>query len=246
MHTRQVISRLPPGLIDGPVWTSAGTHLGPLERVVPTGGAQIVFDLDSGRGVLVGLRTASAVVRPPLRARGMRLTGAGVYSIVGPDAGCVVDQAIDLDAIAASGVLRRLRDRGVQHDDLVEAIAALCSRFVPDPRVVSAEQALRRGVTGRDASRVALMDRREFVPLFRRQVGLNPKRYERLVRFASATAALREGSDRPIAAIAIDHDYADQAHLTREVRELAETTPRALALLPAGPATHLPVDGRAR
>jgi len=90
------------------------------------------------------------------------------------------------------------------------------------------------------------VNRRKFVPLFRRHVGINPKSYQRLVRFAGAMAALRHSSDQPIAAIAAEHRYADQAHLTREVRQLTEVTPARLACLPQGPVNHLPVDGTTR
>jgi AraC-like DNA-binding protein len=214
--------------------------------VGPAVGAQIVLDLDTGRGVLVGLRTVSAVVRPPLRSVGVRLTGAGLFSIVGPDAGQVVDGAVDLDAVATPAVLARCRDQGFPPDAVVGLVAGLCTRFVPDPRVVFVERELRRGASAREAARLVDMDRRHFVPLFRQQIGINPKTYERLVRYNRVLATLRDGSGRTIAAIAAEHGYADQAHLTRELRELAATTPRRLTRLPSGPVNHLPLDDTTR
>jgi AraC-like DNA-binding protein len=74
----------------------------------------------------------------------------------------------------------------------------------------------------------------------------NPRSYQRLVRFTGVLAALRDSSDQPIAAIAAEHRYADQAHLTREVRRLTTVTPATLACLPHGPVNHLPVDGTTR
>jgi AraC-like DNA-binding protein len=166
-----------------------------------------------------------------------------VYAIVGPDVNQLVDSAIDLDALAPPPLLRRLRDGGAKCDDFGELIEAMCSRFEVDPRVIWAESALQRGASCPDAAAAAGLNRRKFVPLFRRHVGINPKSYQRLVRFSCVLAALRDSSDKPIAAIAAEHCYADQAHLTREVGQLTAVTPAMLACLPRGPVNHFPVDG---
>lgn len=241
-----VLGLLPPGLVDESVWTSERPPPKRFERVVPTGYGQIVFDLDSGAGLLVGIRTLSAVVDPPLRARGVRLSGAGVYAIVGPDVASTVDQAIDLTTIVPAATLRQLRDSGIAPDALADLVVKMCSRHRADPRVVRAEQALRHGATSRAVERDAAMDRRRFVPLFRSQIGISPNAYHRLVRFADTIASLRTCSRDPIAVIAAKHGYADQAHLTRDVRQLARTTPGKVVKLPVGPINHLPADDTTR
>lgn len=234
------------GLVVGQVWTTERSPPRLPERVAATVTAQIVFDLDNEAGVLVGLRTASTVVDPPLRARGVHLTGAGVYAILGPDAAAIVDHAADLDAIASPGDLRRLRDAGIAIDGLSEFVTNLCGRFGPDARVMRAEQLLRSGATSAEVVHDARMDRRRFVPLFRSQIGINPSTYQRLVRFATTIEALRRGNDRSIADLAATHGYADQAHLTHDIRSLTAITPSELLRLPDGPVNHLPVDGSAR
>jgi transcriptional regulator GlxA family with amidase domain len=157
----------------------------------------------------------------------------------------LVDSAIDVDTLAPSPLLRRVRDGGAECDDFGELIVAMCSRFEVDRRVIRAESALQRGSSCPDAAAAAGLNRRTFVPLFQRHIGINPKSYQRLVRFTGVLAALRDSSDQPIAAIAAEHCYADQAHLTREVRQLTEVTPATLARLPRGPLNHFPVDGTA-
>jgi AraC-like DNA-binding protein len=214
--------------------------------VVPTVTAQIVFDLDTGVGVLVGLRTARAVVNPPLRARGVCLTGAGVHSILGPDAAAIVDHAVDVNEIASPGDLRRLRDAGITVAGITEFVNRLCGKFVPDARVIRAEQSLRSGATSAEVVRDARMDRRRFVPLFRSHIGINPSTYQRLVRFSATIAALRHSDDCSIAHVATSRGYADQAHLTRDVRSLTAITPGDLQRLPSGPVNHLPVDAPTR
>ena len=56
-------------------------------------------------------------------------------------------------------------------------------------------------------------------------VGLAPKSLQQVLRFRRALRALGE---RPLAAVAAEHGYADQAHLTRSMRRHAGATPRAL------------------
>ena len=65
--------------------------------------------------------------------------------------------------------------------------------------------------------------RRRFVARFREEIGLAPKTAARVIRFDRAIARLRAGS--PLADTAFACGYYDQAHLSREFRELAWMTP---------------------
>jgi len=71
--------------------------------------------------------------------------------------------------------------------------------------------------------------RRHLAARFGEEVGLSPKRVARLLRFRRAHALLTARPHTALAALAADCGYADQAHLTREFRALAGTTPAAYA-----------------
>jgi transcriptional regulator GlxA family with amidase domain len=58
-------------------------------------------------------------------------------------------------------------------------------------------------------------------------VGYGPKLFGRVMRFRAALDQI-EQTDIGLATVAIDAGYADQAHLTREVRALAGSTPGRL------------------
>ena len=66
---------------------------------------------------------------------------------------------------------------------------------------------------------------RRLISRFREHIGLTPKLLARVIRFDRATTALRARAARGLADIAFDCGYADQAHLNREFRELAGTSP---------------------
>ena len=55
--------------------------------------------------------------------------------------------------------------------------------------------------------------------------GLLPRKLVRLARFQNALRSLRQSSTRPLAQIAVETGYSDQAHLTREFRRLGGVTP---------------------
>lgn len=67
---------------------------------------------------------------------------------------------------------------------------------------------------------------RHFIALFREAVGMTPKHYFRIRRFNEVLRRLAAGPEAGLAGIAAATGYADQAHLTREFRELAGVTPR--------------------
>jgi AraC-like DNA-binding protein len=83
---------------------------------------------------------------------------------------------------------------------------------------------------------------RHFIALFRSNVGLAPKQFYRIRRFSTALARIARGT-MPLAEVAISSGYADQAHLSREFRELAGVSPTAYSP-PAVGSEHHHVAGR--
>lgn len=67
---------------------------------------------------------------------------------------------------------------------------------------------------------------RELQRACQRWLGMPPKAFLRIERAWAARAAIGEGA--PLVAVAVDLGYADQAHMTRDVRTLLGITPREL------------------
>jgi AraC-like DNA-binding protein len=90
---------------------------------------------------------------------------------------------------------------------------------------------------------------RHLTDRFRRETGLRLKEAARVVRFDRARRRLTPGT--PLAGLAADSGYYDQAHLAREFRELAGCSPsRWLAdeftFVQAGPAGSAQHEGHDR
>ena len=69
------------------------------------------------------------------------------------------------------------------------------------------------------------LSRRQLGRLFRERIGITPKSLGRLGRFQRALRALDGGSRTSLAAVATKAGYFDQAHLCRDFRLFAGTTP---------------------
>jgi AraC-like DNA-binding protein len=69
---------------------------------------------------------------------------------------------------------------------------------------------------------------------FERHVGVAPRAYLRLLRFQEALTGLQDSEDT-LASHAADHGYADQAHMARDFRELAQTPARTARTKARGP-----------
>jgi AraC-like DNA-binding protein len=100
-------------------------------------------------------------------------------------------------------------------------------------QALSTFSATRSSVRVTEVQRESGYSPKHFIMLFRAAVGLTPKHYCRIQRFNTVLRLLASPNKRDLAEIATSGGYADQAHFTREFRELAGTTPTQY--LPGGP-----------
>jgi len=165
----------------------------------------------------------------------VELTPAGALALFGNVAD-LSDAVVPLDeALGTRGtqLLERLGEAsswGGRFDVIDEALGTV------DPLPLSDEvEWLRRQLEfSRGWGRVErLMDetgrsRRHVTDRFRRQLGVPPKAYARLLRFEHASSLLSDQpARRSLAAVAGDAGYYDQSHLNRDFAGLAGMTPAA-------------------
>jgi AraC-like DNA-binding protein len=118
--------------------------------------------------------------------------------------------------------------------DLIESALAvrLEAAESPPPDVEWAWRRLRstRGRIRIEALAAELgCSRKHLATRFREHVGLPPKLFARVLRFSHAVEVLTSSSGATVADVAAACGYYDQAHMDRDFREFAGTTPSAYA-----------------
>jgi AraC-like DNA-binding protein len=72
------------------------------------------------------------------------------------------------------------------------------------------------------------MSNRSFTRLWNEVVGIQPRRFLQLMRFHSALARIAAGED--LAVVAAACGYSDQAHMARQIKQIAGLPPSSLRL----------------
>jgi AraC-like DNA-binding protein len=167
----------------------------------------------------------------------VELTPAGALALLGDveaynDAVVPLEESLGRDGIR---LVEQLADAPTWEDRLDRLDASFARHEVP--ALMPEVRWLRRQlIDSQGEARVEpLMDetgwsRRHVTERFRRQLGITPKAYARLLRFEHATTLLMEpGTCRSLAEVAMAAGYYDQSHLNRDFAALAGTTPGAYA-----------------
>jgi AraC-like DNA-binding protein len=199
--------------------------------VFPTGRAQIVVNIESGRGLVVGPRTVHATVLVPRLAVGAEVTAVGLASLLGGDPDRLVDGNVNLDAVWPVDESLASIDWSDPERSLMQFEDQIARRLAPrlDHRMLAeTETMLAVGLRTSEVARMVGLDRRRLVPAFRRASGLGPKQYHDLARFERTLRRIRVDKPPSLSAVAADLGYSDQAHLTRRFRSFAGLAPGAL------------------
>jgi AraC-like DNA-binding protein len=215
------------------LWRSvAGADPGPT-LILPDGCLDLLWD---GRRLFIAGPDTIAhryqAAQPGDRCWALRFGGGLGPALLGLPADSLTDRLVDLDDLWPAAAVRRLTEQVA--DDPAAALSqwllGQVQRSPADPlgaRVVA--------MAGAGASVATMADRtglsvrqlhRRCLPLF----GYGPRHLGRVLRLQRALARGRAG--QPLAEVAAGTGYFDQAHLSREVRALAGTTPTEL-LAPA-------------
>ena len=229
-------------------WLLEGSSAGSADAIIPDGRVELIFHYrgsfwrhDDRHGaeqqpaaLLVGQMIAPVVLAPdgPAGVAAIRLRPAAARTLLGFSLQEVSGRFVDLELVYPS--VRRLRSQLGEAASDRERVGALEAWLIgmacppPRPQLEAVVSAILR--TGGRAPIDALADRsgtslRQLERHFREDVGLTPKTFSRIVRLQTALRRVRQGS--PLTDVALACGFYDQAHMTREFRELASMSPGA-------------------
>jgi AraC-like DNA-binding protein len=161
------------------------------------------------------------------------LTPLGARRLLGVPLRELARSVVALEALLPTAAVARLRDADTWAERFALLDAALLARLAatapgrPDVAYAWARLVETRGAVsvGRLAEELRC-SRRHLSARFGDEVGLGPKAVGRILRFQAASAMLAGG--RAPGEVAVACGFADQPHLTRELRAMAGATPATL------------------
>ncbi len=222
------------------LWLAPGQGAGARERVIPTGGAHLVWRIDApirlwpGQiehyGVFGGPRSTAHVHHTERGwSVGVMLHHGAVARLTGTPAHELKERHTGLADLFGPAA-RSLQEDLSAHPDLRLVEELLVQHLQPAPvphGIFPALDALERGLTVEAAALRAGCSTRSLRTWFHDHVGLSPVRWARVrrVRHAMRFAAVqRDGTRLDGAHVAHLAGFSDQAHLCRDFRSVTGTT----------------------
>jgi AraC-like DNA-binding protein len=204
-------------------------------RVLPDGCVDLVWSTRGGL-VLAGPDTGPVVypIESGYAAAGLRLRPGVAGSVLGLPASELRDERPELSALWGRDAARleeriALADPARRRELLEDALRPLARDAEPDELVLAGLPLLgRRGSSVAELARTLAISERALRRRFNEAIGYGPKRLDRIIRFRRLLRLTGLRRDGGLAAVAAELGYADQAHLTRECRELSGLTPAEL------------------
>ena len=200
-------------------------------RIIPDNCADFIVT-DDGRAWLVGpaTRLELAELAPGTVVRGLRIQPHALQSVVDADPSELTDRRAAFDDLLPARIARTLSDaliRGAVDDRLLRQLwprVTLDDRVTRGIRMLEVETAL----SVEAVARACAMSPRQFRREVRQVSGLAPKTLQRVGRLHRTLEIARHQPGMPVAVLAAAAGYADQSHLARDARQLADLTPREL------------------
>jgi AraC-like DNA-binding protein len=235
------------------VWSRIIPVNGSVAPVLPDGCIDLLWS--DGRLMIAGPDTQAhtPATEPGAVFAGVRFAPGTGPSIIGLSGDEIRDQRVPVDAFRSAATVRRATEivASAAHSPLgrpaleaaLEAVATEWFRASPPPdaAVTGIVAGLRAGASvAATAGAVGLGVRalhRRCLPAF----GYGPKTLAKIFRLNRALDLARRGV--PLAVVAFTAGYADQAHLSREVKAMTGASLRRLLGAPAQPPDSLPGSG---
>jgi AraC-like DNA-binding protein len=206
-------SRLP----HATAWRSLAPPGGWFNRILPDGCLDIIWN--DGAVFVAGPDTAPETAMSPAGARffALRFADGVGPAVLGVPADELTDRQVPLEDLWPAAVVRRVAEAA---DPLAALEAAVARRWrPPEPAMVALAAAARAGRPVGAIADALGFSARQLQRRCRSGFGYGPKMLARVLRMQRALELARAGWS--FADVSATAGYADQAHLSREVKALA-------------------------
>ncbi|NUO52821.1 MAG: helix-turn-helix transcriptional regulator [Polyangiaceae bacterium] len=237
------------------IWALQDAPAHAREGIVPSGTFELVVNLQEDRfriydanargcrrfsgAMISGTYTKPFVIdtREHASIVGVHFRPGGAHPFLGVPASELTDAHVDVSALwgRPAGELRERLcavSTTAERFDVLEAYLRMRLRRAPAGEAAVSAALEHLSGAGRSIALIARdlgMSHRRFIEVFTRQVGLTPKRFDRIQRFQRALSVTLASKQRNWTELALDCGYYDHPHLLREFGTFATSTPAELA-----------------
>jgi AraC-like DNA-binding protein len=209
----------------------------------PTPSATVILNVGDPFGGLpaafaAGLTDSYEIIEQngPIVCVDLKFSPLGAYTLLGVPMSELTGRVVDLGDVLGVATGRRIVSRladapaWAERFDLLDGFLLALADRGPRPapevswawrRLTATNGTMPIGALAQEVG----WSRRHLIARFRQQVGLPPKTMARVVRFEHLLRRLRAAPPRRWGQVAAECGYYDQAHMNRDFREFAGTTP---------------------
>jgi AraC-like DNA-binding protein len=227
-----------------------------LERVLPTGAAQLIVNLKEDRTrlydperpdryvstagtILAGVQSRYQIIDTSEQeyVAGVAFRPGGTAAFLRSPAYETRDTDTPLESLWGRQRTADLREQLLERSDPDAQLDAIETALRPTLRPTRVHPAVAFALTAFDRNPLTTkigvvtdaigMSAKRFIERFKAQVGVSPKRYCRIRRFQRAFARAHRGHPLDWPQVALDCGYCDQAHFIHEFRSFSGLTPTA-------------------
>jgi AraC-like DNA-binding protein len=192
-------------------------------RVLPDGCIDLLWV--DGSLLIAGPDTQAKLARPGYYA-GLRFPPGAAPTLLNVPAVELRDQRIPLDAVWPGAAARRFAEQVADHGDPALALERLVALTPPEPWVRTLVDGLRAGGSVAAVAGEGHLSERQLHRRCLALFGYGAKTLARVLRMERAVQLARGGM--AFGSVAVAAGYADQAHLAREIKDLAGVPLRRL------------------
>ncbi len=223
----------------------------PFEKLLPDGNAQLIIELDGEyrriqdtnqqshlyfrSAWITGIQTKPVIYHSEQHASTLciQFEADGLHALLGIPATEVSDKMIDASLLLGRSVIQ-LREYLLDCDKPFQIFNAAAD-YLKQRLIVSkaernivnyiAKNVCLENLSHTEMSRKSGYSRKHLIQVFKKHVGLSPKKYQRIFRFNRALSLLHSANSPIYADIAAQCLYFDQSHFSKEFGLFAGTTP---------------------
>lgn len=220
------------------VWSSQSGEVEVAQPVLPDACVDILW-VNDREPMVAGPATRAMIARVPpgTRTVGARFKPGWCAAVLGVDASELRDQLLPLRDVAPA-LARAFSSAVADREPLADKVATAKQLLARHVAHAPPPDGIVRGTVGwlaahpharvHELGRALHISDRQLRRRLLAAAGYTPKTLHRVLRLQRLLAIAGADAGAPLSALALRAGYADQAHMTRDVRELAGATPAAL------------------